>query len=85
MIDATYLNAYRTAASFHKNGGSPPISWVHERWSGLETARGLRRKRLPDELLLSERQMSDDTGDRRLLPSLQNSTYMIATGSYDVD
>ena len=36
-------------------------------------------------LLLSEWQMSDDTGARRLLPFLPNATYLIADRGYDAD
>jgi transposase len=36
-------------------------------------------------LLLSEGQMSDYTGARRLLPSLPTATYLIADRGYDAD
>jgi transposase len=36
-------------------------------------------------LLLSEGQMSDYTGARRLLPFLPNATYLIADRGYDAD
>ena len=39
----------------------------------------------PVRLLLTEGQVSDDTGARRLLPSLPKAKHMIADRDYDAD
>lgn len=65
--------------------GSPPLYWPQERRLALEAAHVCDDMGKPVRLLLTEGQVSDDTGARRLLSSLPKAKHMIADRDYDAD
>jgi hypothetical protein len=84
MIDATHLKAHRTAVSLLKNGQSPAVLAAGKA-ACIEAAHVCDDTGKPVRLLLTEGQVSDDTGARRLLSSLPKAKHMIADRDYDAD
>jgi transposase len=85
MIDATHLKAHRTPQALQQRGGTP---------RGIGPTRGGLNSKLhavtdgegrPIMLMLSEGQMSDDTGAKLLYAHLPAAETLIADKGYDSD
>jgi transposase len=85
MIDATHLNAHRTAASLPKKRGCSPTYRAHQRRAELKVHAVCDGEGRPPVMLLSEGQMSDDTAAALMIDHLPKAKVPLGDKGYDVE
>jgi transposase len=83
-IDATHLNAHRTAASILKKARSPAYR-AHQRRPERQVASRLQQTRPAHHALQSEGQMSDYKAAALVLPATPKPKLLLADKRYDAD